>query len=42
MAIIAIAEVHAREGLADQLRESLQADREVVGGLDGCESLRSL
>ena len=30
MAINVIAQVHAREGLADQLRESLQQGREVA------------
>jgi len=38
MAVTVIAEVHAREGLADQLRESLQQGREVARGSDGCES----
>jgi len=38
MAVTVIAEVHAREGLADQLRESLQQGREVALGSEGCES----
>ena len=38
MAINVIAQVHAQEGLADQLRESLKQGREVALGSEGCES----
>jgi len=38
MALHVIAELHAREGLADQLRESLKEGRDVALGTEGCET----